>query len=74
MITGKYPCGFCGSTNPKDGLCHDVNRNCHGTIPNAVPADKDGDRTWQCPCAAAGHPGRPVQPTRAPAGSSDAHR
>jgi len=43
------PCGFCSG-----GSCD----RCPGSIKNATAPDVNGDRTWMCPCAQAGHPGR----------------
>ena len=46
MTNGKSPCGFC-----RTGHHH----LCPGQIASATASDRDGDRTWVCPCAAAGH-------------------
>ena len=56
-----HPCGWCGPGwgQPATG-CRDRGRMCKGTYRDAVPASVARDRVWHCPCADAGHPGRPA--------------
>ena len=55
----SHPCGWCAPAFGQSG-CRDRGHLCKGTYRNGVPATVSPDRLWRCPCAEAGHQGRPA--------------